>query len=144
MFTEHSMNMGWMMRIQLAAAGRPFRHVASVLTFALLALSGLAGLSAAAELVGPEALKTGWFDGRTVSTTGPRGGRSDFVFTPDGKVTRAGGRAGAATDGTWRLDEDGFCMKLGQARRESCYLAIRSGDSLKVVRRSGGAFVWAR
>ncbi|MFD1703942.1 hypothetical protein ACFSCV_13110 [Methylopila henanensis] len=130
--------------MQPTAARRRFRHAAAVLAVALFALAGLPGLSAAAELVAPDALKTGWFDGRTVSTTGPRGGRSDFVFTPNGKVTRTGGRAGAATDGTWRLDDDGFCMKLGQARRESCYLAIRSGDSLKVVRRSGGAFVWAR
>ncbi|GLK54981.1 hypothetical protein JOD31_002141 [Methylopila capsulata] len=99
----------------------------------------------AVELVGPQDLKANWLDGRTVSTTGPRGGASTFAFAADGKVTRAGGRAGSATEGTWRVDDEGFCMKLGQARRESCYLAIKADDgSLKVVRRQGAAFVWRR
>lgn len=99
----------------------------------------------AAELLAPKALQTGWFDGRTISTIGPRGGKSDFIFSAEGKVARTGGRAGAATEGTWRLDDEGFCMKLGEAKRESCYLAIKAdGGALKVVRRSGGAFTWSR
>ncbi|MFC7052371.1 hypothetical protein ACFQI3_06680 [Hansschlegelia quercus] len=106
---------------------------------------GFAASAAAAELIGPKELEAGWFDGRTISTTGPRGGKSQFVFAKDGKVTRTGGRAGSSGDGTWRLDDDGFCMKLGQAKRESCYLAMKDGDgALKVIRRSGGAFTWTR
>ena len=108
-------------------------------------LSLAVGAAGAAELVSPQDLRTNWLDGRTVSTTGPRGGASTFAFAADGKVTRTGGRAGSATEGTWRVDDDGFCMKLGQARRESCYLAIKADDgSLKVVRRQGAAFVWRR
>ena len=110
----------------------------------IVGLAASVAPAAAAELVGPKQLQQEWLDGRSVSTVGPRGGKSEFVFKPDGKVLRAGGRAGAS-EGTWRLDEDGFCMKLGQARRESCYLAVRQADgALRVMRRSGGAFVWSR
>lgn len=109
------------------------------------AASALASGAVAAELVSPDELKSGWLDGRTVTTTGPRGGTSTLVFGADGKVTRSGGRAGSATGGAWRVDEDGFCMTLGSARRESCYLAIRTADgALKVVRRQASAFTWRR
>lgn len=98
-----------------------------------------------AELLTPKALQADWFDGRTISTTGPRGGVSTFIFSADGKLKRTGGRTGSATDGSWRLDDDGFCMTLGSARREGCYLAIKADSgALKVVRRSGGAFTWSR
>jgi hypothetical protein len=101
--------------------------------------------AAAAELLAPKDLEAGWFDGRKISTVGPRGGRSEFSFQPGGKLVRTGGRAGAASEGTWRLDEDGFCMTLAQGRRESCFLAVKNTDgSLRVIRRSGGAFVWSR
>ncbi|HEY0292860.1 MAG TPA: hypothetical protein VGC51_11095 [Hansschlegelia sp.] len=104
-----------------------------------------AAAAQAAELIGPQELKARWFDGRTIATKGPRGGASDFSFSPDGKIVRTGGRAGSPGDGTWRLDEDGFCMTLGAAKRESCYLAVKQADgSLKVIRRSGGAFAWSR
>ncbi|MFL1874373.1 hypothetical protein ACIKT0_03975 [Hansschlegelia beijingensis] len=104
-----------------------------------------AGPVAAAELVPPKDLQASWFDGKAISTTGPRGGKATMTFSPDGKLTRTGGRAGAARQGTWRLDEDGFCMRLGEAKRDTCYLALKNPDgSLRVVRRSGGAFTWSR
>lgn len=104
-----------------------------------------AGPVAAAELVPPKDLQASWFDGKAISTTGPRGGKATMTFTADGKVTRTGGRAGGARQGTWRLDEDGFCMRLGEAKRDACYLALKNPDgSLRVVRRSGGAFTWSR
>lgn len=100
--------------------------------------------SAAAELVSPQILKRDWLDGRTVSTVGPRGGKSEFSFKADGTLIRTGGRAGAAGDGKWRIDEEGFCMTLGASGRESCYVALRGdGGAIRVMRRSG-AFTWTR
>lgn len=116
------------------------RVALTVILFAALS----AGAASAAEIVAPAELKAAWLDGKAVKTMGPRGGTSEFTFRSDGTLTRTGGRAGSASDGSWRLDEEGFCMTLGQAKRESCYVAIRGDDgSLRVMRRSG-AFVWRR
>ena len=113
--------------------------------FAVLFFAALSTAAAsAAELVVPQELKSAWLDGRTIATVGPRGGKSSFSFAPDGTLTRTGGRAGSAGAGTWRLDDEGFCMTLGSAGRESCYVAIRGEDgALKIMRRSA-AFTWTR
>lgn len=114
------------------------------LLMAVVFMSAAAVQASAAELIGPQALKRDWLDGRTVSTVGPRGGKSDFAFRPDGTLTRTSGRQGAAGEGKWRLDDEGFCMTLGQAKQESCYVAIK-GDAgaIRVMRRSA-AFTWTR
>ncbi|MFC3692730.1 hypothetical protein [Chenggangzhangella methanolivorans] len=106
---------------------------------------GICGQAAMAmELVSPQSLKRDWLDGRAVTTVGPRGGKSELTFRNDGTLVRTGGRAGAAGEGSWRLDDEGFCMTLGQAKRESCYVAIRGeGGAIRVMRRTG-AFVWTR
>ena len=109
----------------------------------LLCVALSAGAAAAAEIVGPKELKAARLDGRSVTTVGPRGGKSEITFRNDGTLVRTGGRS-AAGEGSWRLDDEGFCMKLGEAKRESCYLAIRGeGGAIRVMRRSG-AFVWTR
>lgn len=103
-----------------------------------------AGAASAAEIVAPAELKAAWLDGKAVKTAGPRGGKSEITFRADGTLTRAGGRAGSASEGSWRMDEEGFCMTLGTAKRESCYVAIRGENgAIRVMRRSG-AFVWTR
>ncbi len=110
----------------------------------LLAVAVSAGAASAAEIIGPKELKAAWLDGRPVTTVGPRGGKSAITFRDDGTLMRAGGRTGSAGAGSWRLDDEGFCMTLGQAKRESCYVAIRGeGGAIRVMRRSG-AFVWTR
>lgn len=119
---------------------RAMRVVLSALLIAALS----AGAAAAAEIVAPAELKAAWLDGRAVKTEGPRGGKSEFVFRPDGTLTRTGARAGSAGEGSWRMDDEGFCMTLRTAKRESCYVAIRAeGGAIRVMRRSG-AFVWTR
>lgn len=100
--------------------------------------------AAAVELVAPQILKREWLDGRTVSTVGPRGGKSTLAFRADGTLTRTGGRAGSSGEGKWRLDDEGFCMTLGERGREACYVAMRGdGGAIQVLRRSG-AFTWTR
>ncbi|WP_155905025.1 hypothetical protein [Methylopila sp. M107] len=112
------------------------------LAAAFVALLTVAASSA--ELVSPLLLKRDWLDGRAVATVGPRGGKSELAFKPDGTLTRTGGRAGAATGGRWRLDEEGFCMTLGEAKQESCYVALQGDDgAIRVLRRTG-AFTWTR
>lgn len=117
----------------------PFLVALAVAFAALLTVA-----ASAAELVPPQVLKRDWLDGRTVSTVGPRGGKSDFSFKSDGTLTRTGSRAGSGGEGRWRLDAEGFCMTLGEAKQESCYVALAGEDgSIRVLRRTG-AFTWRR
>ena len=114
--------------------------IALIAAFAAL----LTAAASAAELVPAPTLKREWLDGRTVTTVGPRGGKSEFSFREDGTLTRTGGRAGAAGGGTWRIDEAGFCMTLGEGKQESCYVALKGdGGAIQVLRRTG-AFTWTR
>lgn len=110
------------------------------IVLALLLVPVTAG---AAELVTPQDFKSGYFDGKPVTSTDARGHKSTFVFTVDGKVTRKTER-GRTTDGTWTLSDTGFCMKIGNAKRESCYIAVKDTGGIKVLHISRGAFEWTR
>ena len=69
----------------------------------LLCVALSAGAAAAAEIVGPKELKAAWLDGRSVTTVGPRGGKSEITFRNDGTLVRTGGRS-AAGDGKRAVD----------------------------------------
>ncbi|HVV94586.1 MAG TPA: hypothetical protein VHD15_14330 [Hyphomicrobiales bacterium] len=105
-----------------------------------LALALVPVTAGAAELVAPSDLAAGWFNGKTITSTNSRGQSTSLMFTADGKVGLKD-RQGKGQQGVWRKTADGFCMKLANAKRESCYIAIRQGDAVRVIR-AGGAFTW--
>ncbi|MGQ4274468.1 hypothetical protein [Terrihabitans sp. B22-R8] len=96
----------------------------------------------AAELVQPSDLERTLFDSTPITSTDHRGRTSELMFAPGGKLTRKTA-AGQASEGNWRLSETGFCMKLGDAKRESCYLVLRGGKGvMKAVKISAQPFTW--
>jgi len=96
----------------------------------------------AAELVSPQTLKSSYFDGKAVTSTDARGHKSTFTFGVDGKVTRKTER-GRTTEGNWTLSDDGFCMKMGNAKRPSCYVAVKNNSgAVKVLHTSTKGFTW--
>jgi len=97
----------------------------------------------AAELVTPAELQRSYFDGKPITTTDAKGHEAKVTFSTDGKVTRTTSR-GRSSEGSWTASADGFCMKMGKAKNASCYLAIRDGKAVKIVRRSGSDFSWSR
>lgn len=100
---------------------------------------------AAAELIQPGELQKSYFDGKPFQTKGARGPGATFTFSADGKVSRkSGGTRGTVTEGTWKLSDTGFCMKIGKAKNESCYIAIRDGAAVRVTRVGATAFTWTR
>jgi hypothetical protein len=61
-------------------------------------------------------------------------------FTPDGKLTAAGG----AATGTWRIDGDKLCTTMDAAPTENCVpypKGKKSGDSFEVTGPQGSATV---
>lgn len=98
----------------------------------------------AAELVAPAALSTSFFDAKPITTTDAKGRTSQLIFTPGGALTRTAS-TGKASEGTWRLSEDGFCMQVGKAKRESCYIVLKRDDGkFSAMKRAGQPFVWEK
>ena len=112
--------------------------------FIAAALLPLAGAALAVELVAPTALTTTFFDSKPITTTDAKGRASQLTFTPNGTLTRTTA-AGKASEGTWRLSEDGFCMQLAPAKRESCYVVLKRDDGkFSALKRAGEPFTWER
>ena len=110
----------------------------------VLALTLVPVTAGAAELVAPQTLKASYFDGKAITSTDGHGRKSIFTFSADGKVTRKTTR-GLASEGTWTLSADGFCMKLGKAKRDSCYIAVKGSDGgIRVMPTGKNSFAWTR
>ena len=113
----------------------------------LMTISALAGFGmplGAAELVAPATLGASFFDSKPITTTDARGRASRLVFAPEGTLTRTSA-SGRASEGKWRLSEDGFCMQVGKAKTESCYIVLKRDDgTISALRRSGQPFTWQK
>lgn len=108
------------------------------------ALACFCGSVFAAELVPPTALSASFFDAKPITTTDAKGRTSQLTFTPGGTLTRTTS-AGKASEGTWRLSEDGFCMQVGKAKRESCYVVLKRDDGkFSAMKRAGQPFTWEK
>lgn len=108
------------------------------------ALACFCGSVLAAELVQPATLGAAFFDSKPITTTDARGRTSQLVFTPGGALTRTTS-TGKASEGVWRLSEDGFCMQVGKAKRESCYVVLKRDDGkFSAMKRSGEPFTWEK
>lgn len=106
------------------------------------AVVAFAGPALAVELVQPKDLGRDLFDAKPIKSTDARGRISEMTFAPDGKLSRKTA-SGRVSEGTWRLSEEGFCMKLATAKRESCYLVLRGeGGKLTAMKQSGQPFTW--
>ena len=104
----------------------------------------LSGLASAMELVTPAALSTSLFDATPITTTDAKGRSSVLTFSPAGTVTRTTA-TGGASEGTWRLSADGFCMQVAGAKRESCYVVLKRDDGkFAAMKRAGEPFIWEK
>jgi hypothetical protein len=107
-------------------------------------LSALSVPALAVELVQPADLGRDLFDAAPITSTDARGQASEMVFAKDGTVTRKTA-AGRISTGTWTLSDTGFCMKLGRATNDSCYLVLRGeAGALTAVKQTGASFAWTR
>ena len=106
------------------------------------ALTAFVAPAFASELVKPSDLERDMFDAKPIKSTDARGRVSEMTFAQGGKLTRKTA-SGRVSEGTWRLSDDGFCMKLANARREGCYLVLRGEDGkLTAWKQSGQPFTW--
>ena len=97
----------------------------------------------AVDIVQPADLGRAFFDARPITTTDTKGRSSTLVFAPGGTLTRTTA-TGKESAGTWRLSDDGFCMQVGKAKRESCYVVLKRDDGTVSALRASQPFRWER
>jgi hypothetical protein len=84
-------------------------------------------MPAAAAVLSPADIQSTFFTGEpfTASATNIK---YKMVFTSDGKMTREPvGKAGAKSEGTWKLSKDGFCTTWKGAKA-NCYRVQTAGE----------------
>jgi hypothetical protein len=99
------------------------------------ALAGIAAavfVAAAAVAAGkltPSEIQTTFFNGQPFTAATPQGIRYKMVFMPDGKMTREPvGKAGAKSEGTWKLSKDGYCTTWKNDRK-NCFAVLNTSDN---------------
>lgn len=114
------------------------------LAMIVLAVISFCGSVVAAESVPPATLSAAFFDSTPIATTDARGRTSHLIFAPDGSLKRINA-AGRESEGVWRLSDEGFCMQVGTAKRESCYIVLKREDGkFSALKQSGKPFVWEK
>ena len=100
---------------------------------------------ASAQRLAPNDIKTTFFNGQEFTAATPSNIKFKMVFTPEGKVTRQpSGKAGVKGEGTWKLDQTGFCTTW-KGSSPSCYMVLSSGpNKWSVMKGSTAIAVWTK
>jgi hypothetical protein len=105
----------------------------------------LAQASAATKLM-PAEIQSTFFTGEAFTSTTPSGGvKFKMVFTPDGKVSRTPlGKGGAKGEGSWKLDNDGFC-NTWKGKMPNCFIVMAEGaNKWSVMKGPAPVAVWSK
>jgi hypothetical protein len=107
----------------------------------------LAGATAAAATtrLAPNEVKATFFDGKPFTASSPSGVKFKMVFSADGKMTREpAGTAGAKGEGTWKLDQEGFCTTW-KGQKPNCFVVIAAGaNKWSIMKSSTLMAVWSK
>jgi len=93
-----------------------------------LASTALA-VAAPAGRLAPKDIEATFFNGKPFTAQTPGAVKFRMVFTSDGKMTREPlGKTGAKGEGTWKLNQDGFCTTWKGAKT-NCFRVQPSGQN---------------
>jgi hypothetical protein len=117
---------------------------ASISGAVALILAGATVVFAATKLA-PNEVKTTFFDGMPFTASSPSGVKFKMVFTGDGKMMREPvGSAGAKGEGTWKLDQEGFCTTW-KGQKPNCFVVIAAGaNKWSIMKSSTLMAVWSK
>ncbi|MDQ2082127.1 hypothetical protein RA307_18215 [Xanthobacteraceae bacterium Astr-EGSB] len=109
-----------------------------------IVLAGATAAFAASRLT-PNEVKTTFFDGKPFTASTPSGVKFKMVFSADGKVAREPtGTAGAKGEGTWKLDQEGFCTTW-KGQKPNCFVVISAGtNKWSIMKSSTLMAVWSK
>ncbi len=108
------------------------------------ALGHIATAAAATRLT-PAEIKSTFFNGQPFGATTPSGVKFKIVFAPDGTVSREPvGKAGTKGEGTWTLDQEGFCTTW-KGQKPTCFVVLSSGaNQWSIMKKSALMAVWSK
>ena len=117
---------------------------ASIFSAMALILAGVTVAFSASRLA-PNEVKTTFFDGKPFTASTPSGVKFKMVFSADGKVVREpAGTAGAKGEGTWKLDQEGFCTTW-KGQKPNCFVVISAGaNKWSIMKSSTLMAVWSK
>jgi hypothetical protein len=120
------------------------RALSTGICCAAAALAAGAIAFAATKLTSAE-VKTTFFDGQPFTAATPSGVKFKMVFSPDGKVSREpAGKAGAKGEGSWKLDQEGFCTTW-KGQKPNCFIVLSSGaNKWSIMKSSTLMAVWSK
>jgi hypothetical protein len=95
---------------------------------ALLVSVGIALAGPVGRLL-PKDVEATFFNGQAFTASTPSNVKFKMVFNADGKMTREPlGKSGAKSEGTWKLNADGFCTTW-KGSKENCFRVQASGNN---------------
>jgi hypothetical protein len=100
---------------------------------------------ASAQRLTPNDIKATFFNGQEFTAATPSKVKYKMVFAADGKMTREpAGKTGGKGEGTWKLDQTGFCTTWKGASA-SCYTVLsRGANKWSVMKGSTAIAVWTK
>ena len=124
------------------AGGVAGAQFVGALTVTVMMMAATPGLGAGR--MAPNEIKSTFFNGEPFTASTPSNVKFKMVFTPDGKVTREPvGKSGTKGDGTWKLNNDGFCTSW-KGNQPSCFVVLTGDSKWSVMKGTTVIAVWTK
>jgi hypothetical protein len=103
------------------------------------------GVAAAASRLTPAEIQATFFNGAAFVAATPSGVKFKMTFTADGKAVRIPtGSGGAKSEGTWKLDDNGYCTTWKNSKM-ACYTVIAADKNKWSVMKGPAAIAtWSK
>jgi hypothetical protein len=110
--------------------------IASVLPF---------GTATAASKLTPAEIQATFFNGAEFIAAAPSGVKYKMTFTADGKAVRVPtGSGGAKSEGTWKLDDNGYCRTWKGGKTECFTVVAADKNKWSVMKGPTVSATWSK
>jgi hypothetical protein len=116
-------------------------RIAAVLMCALVP----ADAASAATKLKPAEIQSTFFNGEAFTAATPSGVKFKMTFTADGKAKRVpAGKGGSRSEGTWTLDEEGYCTTWKSAKTNCFTVVSTDKNKWSVMKGSVVMATWSK
>jgi hypothetical protein len=116
----------------------------SIAGLALLLGTGMA-LAAPAGRMAPKDIQATFFNGQPFTASTPSNVKFKMVFSADGTMTREPiAKAGAKSEGTWKLTQDGFCSTWKGSKANCFQIRANGQNKWSVIAGTQAVATWTK